>query len=279
MQTKNKFIAFVDILGFSALVKAEEQSGRDLSRSLELVKLLGSSERKCQPSICPHSRRLAPDIDFKMTQVSDCVVVSAEVSPAGVMNLAHYCFGIAITLLNKGALCRGYMTRGNIFHDDHQFIGTGYVHAVENEKSVAFMRADVEEEGTPFIQIDETVTDYVRSESDDCVRKMFARIVRSDESYTAIYPFEAMSKVPSSLITWDFNPKDWKANLQKSLGYREQDLAVFEEAERLAVGDKAKRKVRHYKRGLEEVIERLRVREAALDRMISTGIIPHGGTW
>jgi hypothetical protein len=279
VQTKNKFIAYVDILGFSALVKDEERNGRDLSRPLELVKLLGSSEKKYQPNVCPHSRRLAPDIDFKMTQISDCVVVSAEVSPAGVMNLAHYCFGIAITLLGKGALCRGYVTRGNIFHDDHQFIGTGYVHAVENEKSVAFMRADVEEEGTPFIQIDETVTDYVRDESDDCVRKMFARMVRSDEAYTAIYPFEAMSKVPSSIITWDFNPREWKEHLQKSLGYRERELAVFEEAERLAVDEKAKRKVRHYKRGLEEVIQRLRDREATLDLMIATGNIPYGGAW
>jgi hypothetical protein len=279
VQAKNKFIAFVDILGFSDLVKAEEQGGRDLSRPLELVKLLGSAEKKHLPSICPHSRRLAADIDFKMTQVSDCVVVSAEVSPAGVMNLAHYCFGIAIMLLNKGALCRGYITRGNIFHDDHQFIGTGYVHAVQNEKSVAFMRADAQEEGTPFIQIDETVTAYVRDESDDCVRKMFARIVRSDESYTAIYPFEAMSKIPSALITWDFNPREWKENLQKSLGYREQDLVVFEQAEYLAVDEKAKKKVRHYKRGLEEVIHRLRIREAALDKMIATGIIPYGGSW
>jgi hypothetical protein len=39
--TKDKFIAFVDIIGFSALVKAEEQSGRDLSRPLELARLLG----------------------------------------------------------------------------------------------------------------------------------------------------------------------------------------------------------------------------------------------
>ena len=123
------------------------------------------------------------------------------------------------------------------------------------------------------------VTDYVRSESDDCVRKMFARIVRSDEAYTAIYPFEAMSKVPSSLIARDFNPRYWKENLQRSLGFRQQDLVAFEEAELLAVGEKAKRKIRHYKRGLEEVIQRLRIREATLDRMIATGIIPFGGTW
>ena len=250
-----------------------------MSRPLELVKLLGVSEKMHQPSICPQSTRLAADVDFKVTQISDCVVLSTEVSPAGVINLAHYCFGVAITLLSKGVLCRGYMTRGNIFHDDHQFVGTGYLHALENEKSVAFMRTDVEDNGTPFIQIDETVTDYVRSEGDECVRKMFARIVRSDDAYTAIYPFEAMSKIPSALITLDFNPKEWKANLQRSLSYRERDLAVFEEAERLAPDEKAKRKISHYKRGLEEVIRRLRVREVALDQMISTGIIPYGGKW
>lgn len=149
MQTKDKFIAFVDILGFSAMLKAEEQSGRDLSRPLELMKMLGSAEREHHPSLCPASRRIAADIDFKLTQISDCVVVSTEASPAGIINLVHYCFGIAMMLLGKGALCRGYITRGNIYHDDHQFIGTGYVHAVENEKAVGFMRADVEEKGTP----------------------------------------------------------------------------------------------------------------------------------
>jgi hypothetical protein len=279
VQTKDKFIAVADILGFSDLVKTEEQSGRDLSRPLELVKLLGSSEKKYSPKICPQSRRLAADIDFKMTQISDCVVVSVEASPAGVVNLTNYCFGIAISLLGEGALCRGYITRGNIFHSDHQFIGPGDIHAVKNEKSVAFMRADMEEEGTPFIQIDETVTDYVQNESDDCVRKMFARMIRSDETYTAIYPFTAMSKVPSSSIEPDFNPRYWKEHLQKSIGFRQRDLAVFDEAERLAVGEKAKRKIRHYKRGLEEVLQRLRLREAALDRMIATGVIPYGGTW
>jgi hypothetical protein len=279
VQTKNKIIAFVDILGFSALVKSEEQGGRDLSRPLELVRLLGSSKKDYQPNICPHSRRLSADIDFKLTQISDCVVISVEVSPAGVVNLANHCFGIAISLLAKGALCRGYITCGNIFHDDHQFIGTGYVHAVENEKSVAFMRADAEEEGTPFIQVDETVTDYVQKEGDDCVRKMFARMVRSDEAYTAIYPFTAMSKVPSSIIGPDFDPAYWKENLQKSIGFRQRDLAVFNDVERSAAGERAKRKIRHYKQGLEEVIQRLRIREAALDRMIATGVVPYGGTW
>ena len=206
MQTKDKFIAFVDILGFSALLKDEESSGRDLSRPLELVKLLGSTDYKFSPSVCPLSPRLAADVGFRITQISDCVVVSAEASPAGVINLAHYCFGIAIQFLAKGALCRGYMTRGNIYHEGNKFFGTGYVHAVENEKIVAFMRADVEEKGTPFIQIDDTVTDYVKNEGDNCVKMLFGRHIRSDGSYTAIYPFDALRKVPASIIGFDFKP-------------------------------------------------------------------------
>jgi hypothetical protein len=38
-------------------------------------------------------------------------------------------------------------------------------------------------------------------------------------------------------------------------------------------------KIRHYKRGLEEVIERLHAKEAALDQMIATGRIPYGTVW
>lgn len=158
-------------------------------------------------------------------------------------------------------------------------MGTGYVHAVKNEKAVGFMRANVEEKGTPFIQIDDVVIDYVRKEGDECVRKMFGRVIRSDGTYSAIYPFEAMSKVPSSIIGFDFNAAYWKENLQKSVGFRQRDLAVFEEAEVLTTDEDAKRKIRHYKRGLEEVIQRLRMREATLDRMIATGKIPYGGTW
>lgn len=108
---------------------------------------------------------------------------------------------------------------------------------------------------------------------------MFGRMIRSDGTYTAIYPFEAMSKVPSSVIDLDFNPAYWKENLQRSLGFRQQDLAVFEDAELLATDESARRKIRHYKRGLEEVIARLRIRESALDQMIATRNIPYGGSW
>jgi hypothetical protein len=43
LRAKDKFIAFVDILGFTALVEAAEQDGGgDFSRPIELAQALGS---------------------------------------------------------------------------------------------------------------------------------------------------------------------------------------------------------------------------------------------
>src|SRR5688572_23931485 len=99
MQFKEKFVAFVDILGFQELVKsAEAGTGLTLAEILELVSKLGSPDEqerfaKHGPTTCPFSKYLQPDLDFKITQISDCVIVSAEVSPAGLINLVSHCWG------------------------------------------------------------------------------------------------------------------------------------------------------------------------------------------
>jgi hypothetical protein len=108
---------------------------------------------------------------------------------------------------------------------------------------------------------------------------MFPRMIRSDGTYTAIYPFTQLSKIPGSIIGPDFDPVFWKQQLQKSISFRQNDLSIFDAEERLATDQGAKRKIQHYKRGLEEVIATLRRRESRLDLMIATGVIPYGGDW
>jgi hypothetical protein len=285
MHAKDKFIAFVDILGFSALIEAAEQDDYgNFSRPLELIEALWSAadanrRRERVSGICPSSRHVACDLDYQLTQISDCIVISAEVSPAGIINLVQGCFWITLSILKNGAQCRGFITRGNVYHRDGNFMGTGYMRACKNESSVSFMRANDAEQGTPFIQVDDVVSEYVRNETDECVRKMFGRMTRSDGTYVAIYPFDQLGKVPSALVRQDFNPNYWKEALQRSLRLRQTNLATFEEAERKAVDEGVKQKIRHYKRGLEEVIQRLRDKEAALDEMIATGKIPIGMVW
>jgi len=57
-------------------------------------------------------------------------------------------------LINKGVLCRGIITRGNIFHTNTQFFGTGYMRAYEGESKVSVFKIDDTDKGTPFIEID-----------------------------------------------------------------------------------------------------------------------------
>lgn len=284
MQPKEKFIAFIDILGFSDLVEKAEKTGEGFARALELTEALGSEADGQKfadhgPTTCPSSARIQKDLDFKVTQISDCAVLSVEVSPAGIVNLLNHCFVTSLKLLAKGALCRGLILRGNIHHDGRQFIGTGYMTAFRGESQVRFLQKDESEKGTPFIALDSEVVQYIQNETDDCVLKMTDRMTRSDGKYTAIYPFKAMGTKPSSIVTADFDPTYWKEQLNRSIGFRQADLDMFAEQLEKFSDEKAKSKVAHYAKGLEEVIEELRKRGAQLDRMIQTGRIPYGTVW
>ena len=177
MEFKEKFIGFVDILGFKELVQASEGgTGKPLLELLEMLKKLGSLEDRKQfnkygPTICPESTYVKRDLDFQLTQVTDCVIVSSEVSPAGVINLINHCWDVVIKLLKEGIMCRGYITRGSIYHTDTQFLGSGYQEAYEKE--VTAFKCEADERGTPFVEVDPVVCNYVRNSDDECVKKCF----------------------------------------------------------------------------------------------------------
>src|SRR5260370_35280638 len=154
-----------------------------LGELLEMLKKFGSPEerdklRKYWPKMCPQSTYIERDLDFRLTQISDCVILSTEVSPAGVINLVRHCWVTVIRLLQSGFMCRGYITRGPIFHTDTQVIGTGYQKAYENEGKVAVLKREADERGTPFVEVDSIVCDYVGNCGDWCVKEMFSRCVK-----------------------------------------------------------------------------------------------------
>lgn len=196
---KDKFIGFVDILGWEELVKAaEDGTGLSLSNLIEVAKELGTPEnrkryQKYGPRICPNSTCIQRDLDFQLTQISDCVIVSSEVSPAGVINLVDHCWGAVIQLLTKGIMCRGYITRGLIYHTDTQFIGSGYQEAYGKEAQVTAFKRQADERGTPFVEVDSAVCDYVRDNGDSCVKKMFSRYVKQEGKVTALFPFQRLA--------------------------------------------------------------------------------------
>lgn len=197
-QFGEKFIAFVDVLGWSALVKrAEEGKGLTLAELSKILNALGSEEDSDQyriygPTMCPQALRIRDDIDFQLTSASDCVVVSSEISPAGLINLISHCWKACISLLTKGIMCRGYIKRGQIYHTRDKQIGTGLSDAVERERNVSIFKRDSEERGTPFIEIDRDVVQYAEKQPDECVKIMFSRMVKQEGDVGAIFPFQRL---------------------------------------------------------------------------------------
>ncbi len=96
-------------------------------------------------------------------------------------------------LLNKGIMCRGYITRGNIYHTEKHLIGSGYQRAYFNEAGVSAFKREANERGTPFVEIDDVVSTYIEECRDSCVKDMFSRLVKRDCEAVALFPFQALS--------------------------------------------------------------------------------------
>lgn len=194
----DKFVAFVDVLGFKNLVADSERgTGIPLPELLELLQKLGTGKERARfelhgPSCCPMAPRVEKNLDFRVTQISDCVIVSAEVSPAGVINLVSHCWGAVIELMARGIMCRGYIKRGQVFHTDIQIVGPGYQDAYLAESKVAAFKREADERGTPYVEVDAEVANYIERQPDACVKEMFGRMVKGDGEAVVLFPFQRL---------------------------------------------------------------------------------------
>jgi len=272
MEFKDKFIGFVDILGFKDLVeKAESGESMNLSNLLQIVAKLGDRKyvnfyKTHGPEICPNSQYSERSLDFEILQVSDCAILSIEISPAGVINLIQRFWSIVMGLMLEGILCRGFITRGKVFHTENQVIGSGYIEAYVGESAVTAFKRDADERGTPFIEIDQKVIEYIKMDTDDCVKKMYKRYVKNDSVVTAIFPFESLSH--SFIITEHFDSeKEKKSNNH----VRNLILKIKERIMNFANSSnpKAMKKVQHYIAKLDEQLVECNKVDEMIDVLMS----------
>lgn len=258
MMLTDKFIAFIDILGFKELVtKAEAGAGVTNAEILEFVQLLAGDRTRASyerhgPNICPQSRALRRDLDYVVTQISDSVVFSYEVSPAGAINLVSQCWGVVLALLQRGVMCRGYITRGNIYHTPSQVIGTGYIRAIEGEKTVTVFKHNADQRGTPFVEIDQAVCAYIAAEGDPTLKEMFSRLTKSDGSFHAIFPIQRLAS------SFGLGPNFDPAAARRSNDVLRQMLKRFQAGIRQHVdpqNQRAAEKAAHYLSALDAQLE------------------------
>jgi hypothetical protein len=263
IEFKDKFIGFVDILGFKKMVQATAAgTGMPLPELLETLTKFGAPDvrkhfEEYRPTICPGSISIQRDLDFLVTQISDCLIVSSEVSPAGVINLVNHCWGAVIKLLTKGIMCRGYITRGLVYHTDApQIIGPGYQNAYSHEKEVAAFKREADERGTPFVEVDQAVCNYVMDYGDSCVKEMFSRYVKNDGVVIALFPFKrlAHSFVIGGFLGNKFDPeKEKHSNKNMRLwieNFKERVMSLVDQSNPNAVS-----KAEHYIAALDAQLE------------------------
>jgi len=261
MEFQEKFIAFIDILGFKSLVNSAENNGdvnlKDIAEALEHLGSRKDLERikKHGPNICPQSKCINKDVGFILTQVSDCAIISSEISPLGALTLVNHCWTAVIDLLMKGFMCRGYITKGKIYHTSDHVIGSGYQDAYSKESEVSAFKQEADERGTPYVEVDPAVCGYIENTNDRCCKEMFSRYVKKDGDTTVLFPFQRLGH---SFVLMggadEFNPQremEANNNVRLLLNRLKNEVSKYIDPS----NPKAVLKSKHYISALDEQLE------------------------
>jgi hypothetical protein len=143
-----RIVAFVDILGFTELVKEADVSSQ---RREMLVQAL-SRVRAVKPL-----KGLDKDPDLRVQNFSDSLIMSAERSPIGFFHLIFAIDALIFSLLQMGVFVRGAVTVGRIYHNETMVFGIGMNEAYRLESNIAIM---------PRVILSYKAYDYVKSLKD-----------------------------------------------------------------------------------------------------------------
>lgn len=272
---KDKFIAYVDILGYTNMKESAEAGiGMSLPELASLRDLLCTSSDRNQftidgPTLCPRSQYISRDLDFQISheEDNDCSLFSCEVSPAGAVNLLGHCSRLALRLLKRGVLCRGYVTRDLIHHTATTYEGPGLETVLTMEKKVAAFSRDADDRGTPFIEIDSSICEYVSHCEDCCVTEIFSKLAKGDGRTFALLPFERLGNL------FNLEALDQYLDIEKarqSIKNTRPLIITLKERVKTLVdvsNKKALRKSEHYLMALNDLLEKCDQADMMLDEL------------
>jgi hypothetical protein len=118
-----KYVAFVDILGFSDLV---ERADRDAELRKGLAGVLHVFQTTCGTN---------PATGTRVTQFSDSLVITANRTEQGLHSILNGCEWLTINLIQYAVLLRGGVAVGRVSHEPHILFGIGVNRAYQFEKN------------------------------------------------------------------------------------------------------------------------------------------------
>ena len=122
---KERYAAFLDLLGFKVLVEAAERDANERERLEEALALL-------RQTLCNY-----PRLGYRFTCFSDCIVITSDATPEALWDIFHSVATLTRNLLQFDVLVRGGITRGGALHSPHSVYGTAVSRAAAIEKDAA----------------------------------------------------------------------------------------------------------------------------------------------
>ncbi|AWP28105.1 hypothetical protein [Paenibacillus sp. Cedars] len=159
---QNKLVAFIDILGFSNLVKESETNDSKAQMLLSSLKDIESFIKR-EEELYQFSEDVGNNTVSKLkvnyTQFSDSIILSTDIvvpeidglkfhNINNIMNMCSLLSYLQARFLNEGVLLRGGLTWGPIFHEKNICFGPAFIKAYLLENQLA---------STPRIVIDPNI--------------------------------------------------------------------------------------------------------------------------
>lgn len=129
VEYSDRYFAFVDILGFSNLIRQSERGALDVDT---IQKLLTNIHRAN-----PGDGHVILGADLRAQSISDAVAISASLNENGLLYILHALKSLAFRLLEQGYFVRGALVHGNLMHDEQMVFGPALLDAYRLESSVA----------------------------------------------------------------------------------------------------------------------------------------------
>lgn len=166
---KEKYVVFIDILGFKSHV---EYADKDKEKQQEVLRILNL----VRYSLCDD-----PRIDMRLTHFSDCIVFSVDRCPACLWAAVSSISVLTRNLLQYGYLVRGGLVVGGLHHDSQFLYGVAMNHAYDLESKAQFPRTIISEEVMNDIKDeDKSLSGWIRQDTDGAY---FVNYLRSYAEY------------------------------------------------------------------------------------------------
>src|SRR5262245_9880289 len=122
MRYDDRYVAYMDILGFKSLVQRIPNEPTLYDQALEAFNVL---ETRVDISLKLATEKLG----FRMQIISDGILMSSDNTGAGLEFLVLAIEHLSVALLRLGLFTRGGLAKGKLHHDDRVVFGEGLLQA------------------------------------------------------------------------------------------------------------------------------------------------------